>query len=110
MTIAVCLKCGEFKHGAWTPCLKCGYTPNDDESYTKHLLVSDHFLSREELEQVADRIKAGEFVEFPPEALQQAWVSKADVEKMNRGCTIGCLVFIGVVVVATVIYTIWRLR
>ena len=45
MTVAVCLKCGEFKHGAWTPSLKCGYEPSDDESYTKHLLVTDHYLS-----------------------------------------------------------------
>jgi hypothetical protein len=109
MTVAVCLKCGEFKHEAWAPCLKCGYTPDDDESYTKHLLVTDHFLSREELEQMAGRIKAGEAVEFPPEVLQQAWVSKADVEKANRGWTIGCLVFIGVMIVVAAIYTVWRL-
>jgi len=41
MTVAVCLKCGEFKHGAFTICLKCRYTPDDDESLTRHLLVTD---------------------------------------------------------------------
>src|SRR5262249_217203 len=111
MTVAVCLKCGEFKHGAWIRCRRCGYTPDDDESYTKHLLVTDHYLSREQLEEVADRIKEGERVEFPPEVLRQAWVSKADVEKANRGCTVGCLAFlgIGIVIVIGMIYTVWRL-
>jgi hypothetical protein len=109
MTVAVCLKCGELKRGAWTPCRKCGYTPDDDESYTKHLLVTDHFLSRAQLKDVAGRIKAGESVEFPQEVLQQAWVSKADVERANRGCTVGCLVLLGIVIAVAVIYTIWRL-
>jgi hypothetical protein len=108
MTVAVCLKCGVFKHGAWTPCLKCGFTPNDDESYTKHLLVTDHYLSREQLEEVAGRIKAGEVIEFPPEVLEQAWVSKAAVDKAGRGCAGGCGVFFGAVIVAAA-DLVWRL-
>ncbi|MGH7225277.1 MAG: hypothetical protein ACRELF_18805 [Gemmataceae bacterium] len=105
----MCLKCGEFKHGAWTTCFKCGYTPDDDESYTKHLLVTDHYLSQEQLEEVADRVKAGESVQFPPEVLQQAWVSKAAVDKANRSCAIGCAVVIGIVIAAAVAYAVWRL-
>jgi hypothetical protein len=110
MTVAVCLKCGEFKHGAWTPCRKCGFTPDDDESYTKHLLITDHYLSREQLEEVAGRVKAGELVEFPPEVLQHAWVSKAAVDKANRGCAIGCVVSIGIVVAVVVAYGVWWMK
>ena len=108
MTVAVCLKCGVFKHGAWTPCLKCGFTPNDDESYTKHLLVTDHYLSREQLEEVAARVKAGEPVEFPPELLQQAWVSKAAVDRAGRRFALGCVVFLVVVITAVVAFVVLR--
>src|SRR5262245_61831599 len=90
MTVAVCLKCGEFKHGAWTPCLHCGYIPDDDESYTKHLLVTDHYLNAAQLKEIAGRVKAGEEIEFPAELLQQAWVTTEAVERSNRGCLLGC--------------------
>jgi ribosomal protein L40E len=107
MTVAVCLKCGAIKHGAWTRCLECGYTPDDDESYTRHLLVTDHYLSREQLEEVAARVKSGQPVDFPPELLRQAWVSKADVEKDQRACAIGCFLFLGLVAAAGA-YAAWR--
>jgi hypothetical protein len=110
MTIAVCLKCGEFKRGAWTPCIKCGYTPDDDESYTKHLLVSDHNLSREDLEGVASRVKSGEPIEFPPEVLKQAWVSKDEVDRANRGCSLGCIAALLVIIAVAVILVVWRLQ
>ncbi len=94
MTVAVCLKCGAIKHGAFTPCSACRYTPDDDESLTKHLLVTDHYLSREELNAISARIKAGETITFDEESLR--WVSKAamdaEMKRMSRGCTIGCLV------------------
>jgi hypothetical protein len=110
MTVAVCLRCGEFKHGAWTPCRNCGYTPDDDESLTRHLLVSDHYLSREQLEEVSARVKAGEGIEFPPEVLQAAWVSKATLDKANRGCWIGCIIFLLVVIGIAAGSIAWQLR
>src|SRR5690348_6094294 len=94
MTVAVCLRCGQFKHGAWIPCPKCGYTPDDDESLTKHLLVTDHYLSQEQLEEPSAKVRAGEQIEFPREVLQAAWVSKAALDRANRGCWIGCVVFL----------------
>jgi hypothetical protein len=48
-------------------------------------------------------------VEFPPEVLQRAWVSKDAVDKANRSCTVGCLAVIGIVVAAAVAYVVWRL-
>ena len=80
----MCLRCGEFKHGAFNPCLKCGYTPDDDESLTKHLLVTDHYHSRETLAAIAARIKNGEPVTFDPESLKAAWVSKAELDAGTR--------------------------
>jgi len=107
MTVAICLKCGEFKLGAWTPCRACGFTPNDDESYTKHLLVTDHYLSREELDDFSQRIKRGETVEFSADVLKQAWVKKADIDKSNRSCLIGC-VGVLLIVIAVAVAAIWR--
>jgi hypothetical protein len=104
MTAAVCLRCGAFKLGAFTPCVKCGYTPDDDESLTKHLLVTDHFHSREELEAIAARVKAGEVIEFDPQTLRAAWVSKAQMDaeskRVRRACLIGCGVVLALAMAA----------
>ena len=105
MTVAVCLNCGELKHGAWASHLKCGYTPDDDESLTKHLLVTDHYHSREMLEAIAARVKSGEPVEFDPETLQAAWVSKeqldAETKRLGRGCMIVCGVGVALAILAS---------
>jgi hypothetical protein len=109
VTVAVCLRCGAFKHGAFKPCPKCSYTPDDDESLTKHLLVTDHFLNRDQLESISAQVKAGESVEFPPEALQSARVSKeqleAETKRLSRSCMVGCLVALWLVGAMFVIFT-----
>ena len=108
----MCLRCGEFKHGAFNPCLKCGYTPDDDESLTKHLLVTDHYHNRETLDAIAARVKAGEPVTFDPESLQAAWVSKAaldaETKRIGRGCTIVLGVLLALLVGAVVAFVVWR--
>jgi hypothetical protein len=112
LTVAVCLKCGAFKHGAFNPCPKCRYTPDDDESLTRHLLVTDHYHSRETLEAIAARIKAGEPIEFDPESLRAAWVSKAQLDaetkRLGRGCQIGCGVLLVLTIAAGVLAVAWR--
>jgi hypothetical protein len=107
LTVAVCLRCGGFKHGAFNPCPKCGYTPDDDESLTKHLLVTDHYHSREALEAIAARVKAGEPATFDPQLLRAAWVSKAELDattkRLDRGCMIGCGVVLALAAAAGVV-------
>jgi hypothetical protein len=98
MTVAVCLKCGAFKHGAWTPCPACQFLPNDDESLTRHMLASDHHHDPEGLKAISERVKAGQPVEVPEDVLKAAWVSKADFEKGQRRLTMGCLTVLGVAV------------
>jgi len=102
MTIAVCLKCGEFKRGAFTPCRKCGYLPDDDESLTKHLLVSDHYHSRAALQAIADRVKSGQAINFDPETLKQAWVSKQEMDAETKRLGWGCSVVFAVAIAAVV--------
>ena len=109
MTVAVCLECGEFKVGAWTVCPKCGYCPDNDESCTKHLLVTDHYQTAEQLQAISDRVKEGQPVNFPPDLLQQYWVRKADIDTSNRRFTIGCLAVLAVLVIAAVAaFRIWH--
>lgn len=112
MTVAVCLQCGEFKHGAFTPCRSCRYTPDDDESLTKHLLVTDHFHSREALEAIAARVKAGEPVEFDPQTLREAWVSKAALDaqgkRIGRGLALGCGLLLALTIAGVVLAVVWR--
>jgi hypothetical protein len=108
----VCLRCGAFKHGAFNPCRQCGYTPDYDESLTKHLLVTDHFHTRAALEAIAARIKAGEPVTFDPQTLQAAWVSKAaldaEAKRLGRGCAIFGAIALALIIVATVVAVAWR--
>ncbi|HZT41096.1 MAG TPA: hypothetical protein VFA07_02845 [Chthonomonadaceae bacterium] len=60
MTYAVCLHCGNIKFGAWVPCPECGYEPQGLEDQARHMLLSDHYFSQDELAQFAKRIKQGE--------------------------------------------------
>jgi hypothetical protein len=116
MTVAVCLKCGSFKHGAFILCSHCGYKPEDDESLTKHLLVTDHFLSGEQLKAVAAKVKANEPVEFAPEALKAAWVSKtqheAERKNLGRTCSFGCVIVIAAALAALAAFLkfVWHPR
>ena len=57
MTVAVCLKCGAIKVGAWTPCPKCNHLPEDLEDQAKHVMISDHYFSRTDLEGISARVK-----------------------------------------------------
>lgn len=60
MTVAICLLCGKMKFGAWTPCQNCGHEPEHLEDRAKHLMLSDHYHSRQDLERFAERISKGE--------------------------------------------------
>jgi hypothetical protein len=59
MTIAVCFKCGEFKHGAFKPCPKCGEYPLNDNERAKSIVLTDHNYSPDELKSFGDSIKRG---------------------------------------------------
>jgi len=69
VTIAVCIKCGAIKHGALTPCSECRFTPEENEDKAKSMIATDHHLSEEDLEQIGQRIRAGQPVAYPKEAV-----------------------------------------
>jgi hypothetical protein len=84
MTVAVCLHCGAYKVGAFTRCAACGYEPHDDESLTKHLMVTDHYLDAAQLKDVATRVKAGVALAFDPASMKALWVSRTELDRADK--------------------------
>jgi hypothetical protein len=76
------------------------------------LLVTDHYHSRETLEVIAARVKAGESVTFDADSLRAAWVSKAaldaETKRIGRGCMIVLGVLLAVVIGTIVVFVAWR--
>jgi hypothetical protein len=71
VTVAICIKCGATKHGALTPCRGCGFIPEQNEDKAKAMIVTYHFLSHADLEQMGDRIRRGLPVQYPEDAIQK---------------------------------------
>jgi hypothetical protein len=68
MTIAVCVNCGEMKLGALVPCPACKLTPSDGDDFLYAMVLSDHHLSVDVLQQVSRAMKAGQpRPSLPPE-------------------------------------------
>ena len=68
MVPAVCHRCGGSKKAPLVPCKSCGFTPTGSERPLAWLF-SEHHLEPDELEEAADRIRAGERPD-PSRALQ----------------------------------------
>lgn len=56
LTVAVCMKCGAKKHGAWTPCRKCRHSPFGEHELAWSVVLSDHSLPRDELDRASQFI------------------------------------------------------
>ena len=67
MTVGVCLKCGAMKVGAWSQCHKCNYDPVSPEDRAKHVMASSHYMTKEQLNQISERVKAGHELNFNDE-------------------------------------------
>ena len=71
MTVAVCLKCGAMKHGAWTPCPRCKHTPTEPEDRAKHVITSDDFFSKADLDGISARVRSGQPLNFDPKQVAE---------------------------------------
>jgi hypothetical protein len=103
MTTAVCLKCGKMKFGAWVPCPKCGFAPENDEDKIKSIYLSDHNLSREGLEEVSQAIVDGKTINFPEEELKQGVEEMKNMPPPRVGRACFTLIAILLVIIASVI-------
>ena len=86
MTVAICIKCGERKHGALTPCRKCRFDPADTLDRAKSMIVTDHFLPLEDLDGIAERIRTDQPVTFPQDAIDNyvTLFEEQDAKKPRR--------------------------
>jgi hypothetical protein len=71
MTMAVCTNCGDIKWGALTRCTRCGFEPTEETDVAKAMVLTDHFLSQEELERIGSRLKSGETYDYPAGAIEE---------------------------------------
>lgn len=89
MTVAICLRCGRTKVGAFAYCPGCGFTPSTDADLAKSLLLSDRHLDPQSLEAIGAKIKGGEELNFDQESVDElAEVIKASGVKMPLGCRV----------------------
>ena len=77
MTIAVCVGCGTKKIGAWTTCSACGLLPQTEFDVAYSLVLTDHYFSREVLDQISSDMQRGlPRPSLPPEQ-EAAFLSQA---------------------------------
>ena len=67
MTIAICIKCGAEKFGAFVSCKACGFRPTSDEELAKSLMVTDRYFPVDTLRNIGKDLSAGGDVQFSPE-------------------------------------------
>lgn len=67
MTIAICFKCGEFKHGSFKPCPSCGSIPHNTDDLSLSMALTDHYFDNSMLEELRKNIKQGINIELPDE-------------------------------------------
>ncbi len=110
MTLALCVRCGKSKVGAFTPCPGCGLDPaahgTDRELQARSLLLTDRFCSPGELEALGRKLRAGEPVSFDAglmaRAVEELKTQKLPiVSKAAPGCSVVWAV-VGVVLLLAV--------
>jgi hypothetical protein len=69
MTTAVCTQCGGTKFGALCPCDRCGITPSSTSEKAKSVLLSDHYYTLNELNELGKAVKSGEPIAYDPALL-----------------------------------------
>ena len=70
MTIAICIKCGAFKFGAFCSCEKCGASPESEDDYVASFVFTDHFNSTATLEKIGAQIASGKKIHVEPGTLK----------------------------------------
>ena len=67
MTVAICIKCGTSKFGAFNPCPRCQATPTSEDDFVISLAMSDHYFKKAALDQMGADIAAGKPLQLDPE-------------------------------------------
>src|ERR1700694_3992895 len=78
MSIAVCIACGEQKHGALAPCGRCGFEPSSPIDRAKSCMLTNLQLPTEEFSKVEALIRTGQQVNFDSVSLASLYVRFLD--------------------------------
>jgi len=89
MTLAICVRCGQEKVGALTPCSSCGFLPRSFEDLAKSITLSDRHYDREALWHIADRIRSGKSFDFDEDAIARLAV-ELETDGGNLKMPLGC--------------------
>ncbi len=93
MTMALCVKCGAMKHGAFTPCSECRAIPDTEIDIAYTLLFSDHHFEESVLQEISQSMLAGAPRPVLPPEQEEQFLEQArphmpalmeQVEKLKR--------------------------
>lgn len=79
MTIAICVRCGAQKFGAFVPCGRCTYEPQTVLDKAKSIMLSDHNSPPEELAKFQSTIESGG--EIPYDSVSLASLARPIVDE-----------------------------
>ena len=82
MTWALCFKCGDIKHGAFSRCERCDTLPRSDDELMRSLAFSDHYFSAATLGQIGQSIKEGRVPELPKEIRNKLRPAVAEAKRI----------------------------
>ncbi len=107
MTLAICIRCGTEKVGAFTPCPQCHFMPEEPDDKAKSLMLSDHNMPADKLHAVAASIQAGNEPKFNADALasisNELCQIPIDAMKPPVGCTIAMWTPIVILIVLVIV-------
>ena len=109
MTLAVCTRCGAKKRGALTPCPDCQFDPTESDDKAKAMVLTDHYLSQENLEGISERIKAGKSIDYPMAEVQQliqTFEENPEVGQIPKSIVVGC-VLVTLLLITLVAVVVW---
>lgn len=91
-----------MKFGAWTPCRKCGHTPENLEDKAKHVMTSDHYFSQEDLESISTRVESGQPLHFDPKQVKEQVATLKTAIPSPGLFVFGCFTVVVVVMIGAI--------
>src|SRR5580704_10449578 len=91
MTVAVCIRCGRMKVGAFTACPGCWFAPEQPDDLAKSVLLSDQSAGPSALASASARLQAGGELAFDPRAVAE-WAAAIRASPPDVRLPLGCAV------------------
>jgi hypothetical protein len=110
VTLAICLRCGKPKLGAFTRCSGCAFIPEVPVDLACSLILSDRYNSGPELDAAGAAIGQGDTVELDPALVERLAAEIARVPRRQGfdGCSTVAWSLI-VIMLSLAVFVIWIL-